>query len=313
MTKYFVIVSLILALTSCTDNDGTLKQTAQSSLNFSPVLSFTTDTLDLDITNSIAENSVYISYSDIPDIYTENVIKYNLTDLSQTNMSHQDDSESAQIEVIGNSIFSISMNYSSKFDINLSNNSQIPQSSYSKSKAAKYNNNILLFSGEAHSIPSSNTMNILNFDTATETYTQIASYPNGQRINGDGVVFNNALYIFGGTDGTTNYSEINIYDLLNNVWSQHNLPFTVYESFTALYNNSVIVAGNRNSNSSGAFIGIYNPATDTFNELTTSLNLSNMSVRGITVINDEIYIVGTNFNSPFTSPITMHLYKASLL
>lgn len=315
MIKYFGIISFVFTsafiISSCSDNDDTLRQIPPY-LNFSPVLNFTTDSLELDITNSTNENSIYISYSDIADIYAENVIKYNLSNLSQTNMTHHDDSYGVQIEVIGNSIFSISYNYSSKFDINLGNNTQISQS-FSNSKATKYGNNILLFSGEEYSIPAQINMNVLRFDTSNETYSQIASFPNGNRFRGDGIVYNNKLHIFGGNDGITNYNEINIYDLVSNTWSQGNLPFTVYESFTSLYNNSIVVAGNKNSDSSGAFIGVYDLNTNTFTELTTSLNLSDTSIRGITVIDDEMYIIYTNFTSPFIGPITMHLYKASLL
>lgn len=315
MIQRILILLTFSVLLSCSDQDDNLKL-SPTTLNFNPVLNFVTDTIDIDITNSTNENSIYITYSDTDplDIYKEKAIKFNSNTLLQTSLTHYDDTESRQIEVIGGNIYSISYKSIFKCDLNLNNNQELNEfSAISIPKTTKYNTDILVLSGKDENASSAVNMPILRFNTSSETYSQITSLPNGYRLRGDGITYNDKLYIFGGNDGTTNYADVNILDITTNSWSQQSLPFNVFESFTSLYNNSVIVAGNKNSDYSNAFIGIYDLTTNTYNVLNTSLDLNNITIRGITILNDEIYIAYADYSIPMPNNITIKVHKASLL
>jgi hypothetical protein len=309
---WFLVISCVVS--SCSNDNSAAAVPAN--LNFSPVFNFVTDSLDLDMANSETENSVYCTYSDIDliDIYKEKVIKYNLNTLSQSNITHSDGTESRQLEIIGSNIYSISYFDIYKYNLNLDNILELHQFTYKGiPKTTQHNNNIIILSGKDYSFPGSGNMELLLFNTTSETYSTFTTFPNGYRMRGDGVTLNDKLYIFGGNDGITNYAEINIYDIISNNWTQQALPFGVYESFSSFYNNLIIVSGNKNSDSSGAFIGLYNPITNSFSNLNTSLDLNNISIRGITILNDEIYIAYTDYITPWSNNITIKVDKASLL
>src|SRR6218665_2909186 len=314
MKKIYWILIICCIACSCSDNDDSLALPA--TLNFNPVFNFVTDSLDIDMVNSPTSNSIYCTYSDIDlvDIYKEKVIKYNLNTSIQSSITHYDGIESRQLEVVGNEIYSLSYTGIFKYDLNLSNIVELPEFNYRIiPKTTLYNNNIIIISSTDNTFPEPSPMQLLHFNTTSQTYSSFTTFPIGYRMRGDGVAFNDKLYIFGGNDGITNFAEINIYDIIGNSWTQQALPFGVYESLTSIYNNSVIVAGNRNADSSGAFIGLYNPATNDFTSLNTSLNLNNISIRGITVINDEVYIAYAEHITPWPNNITIRIEKASLL
>ena len=313
---FLLLISIIIS--SCSpDNDSSIQNTA--SLDFIEVMSFQVDTLALDMTSNINANSYYITYSGDSGL-NENVLKYNLTSMAQTDLVHPDISESRQIEVINGNIYSISHNDVYRYDLNLNNLEEvnIGYSDWRDARATIYNNNILmttfLYDG------------IRRFDTSTNDYVNpISSLPNqqGRLYWSDGEVYGNKLYVFGGgetirqpwpnPDIVNSFSEITIYDFNTDSWSEENLPYVAYETFTALYNSSIIVTGNRNQDQTNSFIGQYDILTNTYSELDTSLDLENITIRGITILNDEILLAYIDLVSPMPDLMTVKVVKASLL
>ncbi|NRR92830.1 hypothetical protein HSX10_14750 [Winogradskyella undariae] len=316
MKNILVILVATILLSSCTsDNNPTTQNT--SSLDFTEVMSFEVDTLDIDMKSVLSENSFYITYS-ADNLNSENVLKYNLNTQSQIDLTHGDGSQSRQLEVIDNMIYSFGVSSLIKYDLNL-NNLNWSNQFYGKKKhrITKYDNDVLIISGRVvfNPIVSVNDyeMKISRFESINEIYSDISTFPYGIRFQADGIVYNDKLYMFGGTDESINYSELNVYDLINDTWNQETLPYGIYESFTSLYNDSVLVTGNKESDNSNAFIGVYDIATNTFIELATSLDLNNITIRGITIINDEVYIAYADWVSPMPNLITIKVVKASLL
>lgn len=306
MKNIITVLIFSACIWSCSTSNDSLNIN-QAPLNFTETITFEVDTLDLDIVSDITENSLYITYSG-NNGNNENILKYNLQTLTQSVITHPDFTESRQIEISGNSLFSIGVDQVHKMDLDLGNFITVNSGfhSFFYSRAVKYNDDIILPYG---------IDNTVTFNTLTNNYTgTIISTPN-IRLRSDGEIYNNKLYVFGGSylSGVQAFNEVNIYDFGINNWTQQTLPFAVYESFTDQYNNNIIVVGNKESDSSNAFIGIYDLATNTFSELTTSLDINNITIRGITVIFDEIYIVYADIISPMPDLVTIKVAKASLL
>ncbi|REG83485.1 Kelch repeat-containing protein [Winogradskyella sediminis] len=310
MKNLIFLLFLTTIFCSCSsDNEVSIQNS--NSLDFTEVMSFQVDTLDMDITSDLSTNSLFITSSN-DDIWPEKVLKYNLSTLTQSDFIHDDGTESRQIEIIGSFIYSFSYNHTVKYDLDLSNIVDLNHhSGLSYSKATKYNNDILILSGEK--CYDCLEMPIKLFNSNNETFSELTVFPNGIRMHADGIVNNDILYMFGGTDNIANYNEINIYNIIDDVWTQEILPYQVYESFTSLYNNSILVAGNKESNNSNAFIGVYDITTNSYNELSTSLNLDNITIRGITILNDEVFVAYADLVSPLPNLITIKVIKASLL
>ncbi|NRR93496.1 hypothetical protein HSX10_18135 [Winogradskyella undariae] len=306
---------LLIAITfSSCSSDNELSIQNSNSLDFTEVMSFQVDTLDMDIISDVSTNSLFITSSneDVWPEQFERVIKYNLSNSTQSEIIHDDDTESRQIEIVNNTIYSFSYISTIKYDLNLSNINDINYyNGLSYSKSTKYNNDIIILSGErCHDCTD---MPLKLFDTNSETFNELSVFPNGIRMHADGSVLNDKLYMFGGTDLTTIYNELNIYDITNDIWSQETLPFGIYESFTSIYNDTIFVGGNKESDNSSAFIGIYDTTTNLYSELTTSLNLDNITIRGITILNDEIFVAYIDLVSPMPDLMTVKVVKASLL
>lgn len=315
MKSLIPIIIIVICLCSCSsENESSILN--QAPLNFTEVMTFEVDTLDLDMTSVISENSIYITSSNV-DVYpemVERVLKYNLSTSTQTDLIHFDDTESRQIEVHNDVIYSFSYAQITKYDLNISNSIELNHSSWlSYSKATKYNNDILLVSGKsANTAAYITNMPIKYFNTTTENFSDLTLFPNGYRIHADGEVYADKLYLFGGIDNTVIYDDINIYDIINDIWTQENLPYQAFESFTSLYNDSIIVVGNKNADNSRAFVGIYDIPTNTYSELDTSLNLNNITIRGITILNNEVFIAYADIVSPMPNIITIKVVKALL-
>jgi len=277
-------------------------------------MSFQVDTLDMDITSDVSTNSLFITSSN-DDVWPERVLKYNLSNSTQSELIHDDGTESRQIEIVNNTIYSFSYNHIIKYDLNLSNITEINQNYWlSYSKATKYNNDVLILSGRVVTSGNNPTeMPLKLFDTTSETFNELSVFPNGIRMHADGSIHNDNLYMFGGTDLTTIYNELNVYDLTNDIWSQETLPYGIYESFTSLYNDTIFVAGNKESDNSNAFLGTYDTTTNLYSEINTSLNLDNITIRGITILNNELFLAYADYVSPMPNIVTIKVVKASLL
>ena len=306
--KYLLLFLTFVSLYSCSSDETQITRIPPT-LIFTDVFNFQVDTLDLDMISNTNENALFISYS-ANNGFNENVMKYNFATSSQSIMTHPDLSEGRQIEIIGSSIYSFAPSSVYKFDLSLGNPTQINTDfmGYGYLRTIPYNDKILIPEGYN---------NLVTYNTSTNTsLISIGSQSTG-RMRADGEVYNDKYYAFGGSTGTRNYmpesfSDINIYDIQSNSFSQLNLPYTVFESFTSLYGNKIIVAGDKNSDGSGAFIGIFDPLTSSFNETPISLDLSNISIRSIAVLNNNLYVAYADFFSTMPSLITIKVAKAAL-
>ncbi len=305
MKNLIFILSLTIVISSCSsDNETSLQNT--NTLNFSELMTFQTDTLDIDMISHHSENSIYITHSAIVDDI-ENIIKYNLTTLTPTTLSHYDLSESRQIIINGDNLFSLGTASVYKMDLDLGNLTTVNSYffSYFYPRVINYGDEIIISFG---------INNLVSYNTITyESSGQFNSYSNA-RFRADGEIYNNTLYIFGGSSLFRNiaYNEINMHNMVTNTWSQETFPFSILESFTSLYNDSIIVAGNKGLDSSNAFIGVYNIVSNTFIEYTTSLDIENISIRGITVLNDEIFLAYVDLTLPMPDLFTVKVAKATL-
>ncbi len=305
--RNIILLFAIICLYSCSSDELSNKQNSQD-LNFTDIHNISVDTLDLDMISDISQNSIYLTYSSNNGL-NENVLKYNITTQTSTIISHPDVTESRQIEIIGNWIYSISKNDVYRYDLNLGNlslhNNQT--TGLEHTRAVVNSNKISFIEGQ----------NLLfNYDTTSNTY-QRNMQGNSYKLRADSEIFNNKIYTFGGCSYDTNhnpilYNTINIYDIASNTWLQDSLPFNVYESFTASYNNTIIVAGNKNSISSDSFIGVFNPITNNYTTLTSTLDLSNISIRGITILNQNIYLAYTDLTTPMPLLMNVKIAKATL-
>jgi len=316
MKKLILLLSLTIIFVSCSsDNELNIQNT--NALDFIEVMSFQVDTLELDMASNIVANSFYITYSGDSG-YNENVLKYNLATSSQSDLTHPDISESRQIEIINNNIYSISSNDIYKFDLNLNNLVNI-SNSYNDMRyfrTTSLNNELLIIGG---------SNKITKFDTNSEVYDfSLSDSPYGFRDQRDGEIYNNNIYMFGGANSTSqqwpeedlinSFDEITVYNIATDNWSQNqSLPYQVFESFTSLYNDSIIVTGNKNQDQTNSFIGRYDLLTNSYSEFDTSLDLENITIRGITILSDEIFIAYIDLISPMPDLMTVKVVKSSLL
>ena len=301
--KQIIAFFLVISLYSCSSDEDNSKQNPQN-LNFTQLFSITADTLDLDMIGNSSENSLYLTYS-TDNGFNENVLKYNLTTQTPLTITHPDDTESRQIENIGNWIYSISKNDVYRYDLDLDNVSIFNEGNTGLEyhKTITVNNDILSQRGKNLEF---------KYNTTANDYTLPDWQETQYRFKADCELFSNKIYSFGGTEFNTAYNTINIHNLTDNSWTQETLPFNAFETFTDIYNNAIIIAGNKNLNSGNAFIGTYDPVTNNYTSIPVSLDLSSISIRSITVLNNELYIAYTDIVTPLPSSLTIKIAKATL-
>lgn len=316
MKNLIFLLFLTIVFSSCSsDNEPSIQNS--TSLHFTEVMTFQVDTLELDMASNFSENSLYITYSGDSGL-NENVLKFNISTQSVSNLIHPDISESRQIEIINNYIYSISSNDIYRFDLDLNNLENISDN-YNDMRylrMSSFNNELLIVGG---------SNKIAKFDTTAQAYDfSLSESPYGYRDQRDGEFYNNNIYMFGGANSTpqqwpeediiNSFNEITVYNLSTDTWSQNqSLPYEVFESFSSLYNDSIIVTGNKNQDQTNSFIGQYNLLTNSYSEFDTSLDLENTTIRGVTVLNDEIFIAYIDLLSPMPDLMTVKVVKATLL
>jgi len=317
MKKIILVSFFTTLLISCSsDNeDNEVFYEINTELNFTEVFTFQVDTLNLDLASSDNVNSVYITFSSDNGL-NENVLKYNSTSQVQSILTHPDTSQARQIEIINNNIYSVATDGIYKFDLNLNNSVKIRNSFIDIPWATNtsVNNELLILRHDK----------ILKFNTFSETFDfSLTNSPFEDVFKRDGELFNDNLYMFGGTTYTyqpgpvediVNSSDaITIYNLSTDTWSQNqSLPFGAFETFTAIIDDSIIVAGNKNQDLSNPFIGIYDVITNNYTEFNNSLLQNSFSIRGITILNSEIYVAYVELISSMPDLMTVKVAKASL-
>lgn len=311
MKKHLILFLASITIFSCTSNQEN-RNSNFTNLSFTDIYTIQVDTLEIDMISDPSQNSIYITYS-ADNGFNENILKLNVSNLNPFEITHPDLSESREIEIVNNEIYSISSNDLIKLDLNLniiSTTSYFGNNTYYP-RLIGYNNSIQLPRG---------LNNILEYDIITNTYnypSPILTYMFQSKDRMDGEIINDVMFAFGGRNivnippQLTN--EIEIYDYLTDIWSSESLPYNVSESFTDKYNNYIFVTGNKLDNFSNGFLGVYNTDSHTYTPITTSIDFSTKSIRGLTILNDNIYIAYIEFSSTLPTLIDVKIAKASLL
>lgn len=300
-TFYFSFFTILILFTSC-END---RIENNSTINFVDVMTITVDTLEMDMVGDTNNNSLYLSYSPYNDT-NDNILKIDILTNSQTIEANPDPTDSRQLSINGNNLYSFGVDNVIKMDMNL-NNAQTVNIGYNiffYSRAIQNGNEILFSFGQN---------NLISYDILTDSYLgTLSSDP--VIIKSDGAVVNNKLYSFGGNYWTQNLAsnKIQIYDLASSIYTESNLPYTIYESFVTTFQGNLIVAGNKNIDQSGAFLAIYNPITSSYTDISTTLDLNSISIRSISIINNDMYIAYCQNYIPMSTMNTIKIVKSSL-
>ncbi|WCO03553.1 Kelch repeat-containing protein [Psychroserpens ponticola] len=315
MKNLLAVLLVTISLSSCS-SDNELSNLNITSLDFTEILTFQVDTLELDLASSSSENSFFITYS-ADNGLNESVLKYNLTTLTQNDLTHPDVAESRQIEIINGSIYSVSSNDIYKYDLNLNNITTVDNgfTQLRYLRTTSFNDELLIFAGNDK---------IISYDTSLDTFDfDVSSMPYGYRDQNDGEIYNSKIHIFGGRECDSfedfmnqqcnSFNEINIYDFVTDTWTQETTPYQIHESFTDLYNDKIIVSGNKNSNQTNSFIAEYDTLTNSFSDILSNLDMSNITIRGITILNNDVYLAYADLITPMPSIVTIKVVKASLL
>jgi hypothetical protein len=300
---------------SCSTDDEDIQVPIEynTELNFNEAFSIQVDTLELDMTSSENANSIYITYS-ADNGLNENVLKYNPTTQVQSLLTHPDTSRARQIEITNNDVYSIASDGIYKFDLNFNNVVKINDINIPMAciRSTSVNDELLVLRSDK----------ILKFNTISETYDYgLSTSPYEQIFDRDGELYNDNIYMFGGftyinqpwpEDDIVNPSDaITVYNLETDTWSQNQtLPYSTFETFTVLSQNSIIIAGNRNLNLTNPFIGIYDITTNDYTEFNSTLLQNNISIRGMTLLNNEIYVAYVETMSSMPNLMTVKVAKA---
>lgn len=300
-TTFFIILTFAFLFMSCDGEENKRNLIA----DFQEIATIYVDTLEIDMVGDVNQNALYLAYSPANDM-NDNIMKLELQNLTQTIEAHQDPTESRQLAIYGNYVYSFGVDQVLKMDMNL-NNLQVVNSGY----------NIFFYS---RAVPNGNTIlfpfgqnNLVNYNLLTDTYQgTIDSDP--LILRSDGAFMNNILYSFGGNPWPLNSAsdKIKMYNLITSSYSESNLPYPIYESFVVTYQGNFIVAGNKNPTQDDAFLAIYNPTTATYTDINTSLNLSTISIRSISIVNNDLYLAYCENFNPTASVNTIKIAKSSL-
>lgn len=301
-TNIIFLLLLGSVLISCEEENSTGNNDL---IELAEVTSFSVDSLEIDMIGNLEENALYFSYSPDNDI-NDNIMKYDLQNQSQIVEAQPDPTDSRQLIIWGNFIYSFGTADVIKLDLDL-NNSEIVNSDY----------NIFFYSravqnGSSVYFPFGNN-NLVSYNILDNTYEgTINSDP--LTVRSDGAIVNNSLYSFGGFRYWTNpiSDKLKIYDLTASTYSESTLPYPMYESFTATYEGNIIVAGNKNLDQSSAFIAVYDPILGTYSDLNTTLNLNSISIRSICVIQDELFIAYCEYYNPSNTTHVIKIAKGIL-
>ena len=300
MKQIISFFALITIFACSSDNENR----SLNAITFTDVYSVEADSLELDLIGDNSENAFYLTYS-ADNGYNENLLKYDLTSQIPTEIVHPDMGESTQLEIVNNLLYSVAKSEIYRYDLDLSNETVLPVVfGFDHMRTETYNDNIWMLPGMNQYLTYNTTSNNFTWDVGiTDDYWSQAAFE----------IINDKAYCFGGANyypAVIATNKIHIYDYLGDNWTEQTLPFNVFESFTATYNNSIIVAGNKNIDSSQPFLYIFNPATNSFSELATTFDFTGKTIRGVAIVNQGIYIAYAEF--PITSLITIKIAKGNL-
>lgn len=120
------------------------------------------------------------------------------------------------------------------------------------------------------------------------------------------VVYNNSIFIYGGYNGSTNFSDLWKYDILTDLWSPlGNGPSTLFFHSSVIHNSSIYIFGGFSSGPINV-LRRYDIITNTWSQLASgaSARYSHSSV----IHNDSMYVFGG-----FTTTVVNDLWRYNIL
>ncbi|MFI1092643.1 kelch repeat-containing protein [Streptomyces sp. NPDC020917] len=128
-------------------------------------------------------------------------------------------------------------------------------------------------------------------DAPGSAWQTIAAYP--KPVMDDAVATHDGLvYVVGGSNGTVNYADVNVYDPVSGSWSAvAKMPEPLNGASAAFVDDTLYVAGGWNSSGvTSKHVYAYDPATDTWTR-TADLPAA-LSAAGTAVLQGKLYLVG---------------------
>lgn len=293
-----------MTLASCSSNDIESSNTVDNLTNlfFQETVEFAPNYIEgisMGMTAFPEENSLYISSRDDFPLNVgsnrELVVKVNLNDNSYTEKVHlHSDFITKRLFITRNKLVSFGGQFINEYDLNLSD---IPSTEthgrvLSRFKIAENDNNVLIIGGDLAGVHSNK---IYQWDiTAPQNFVGVTELPE-PRNGADGVVYNNDLYIFGGSlnnglsDATDKIYIVSL-DAPNNI-RELSMGVALNETFVQKYNDHVIVTGQ--DIDGNPTIGKFNTVTEEFTLIEHNLADLNASyqIGQMDILNDRLYVV----------------------
>ncbi|MGB3606835.1 hypothetical protein [Psychroserpens sp.] len=308
-----------------------------SSLNFSPITVLNTNSQLLQLgavgfLGSYLHNSLFIAHRNDIDSQTPNAEIIRKLDLINNSWSSTEflisDFTTKRLHIIDNELISIGGSFINFYDLNAfsdpitsENYTTNAYPAFSRFGSFQVNNNLYLVGGD---FVAENSDRIYKFNDTFNTVEITATMPSNKTWAQSEVVDNKA-YVFSGqqllndsTPETLSY----IYDIDTNDFTPFDLPYSLFTSYTAKYENLIFVAGDirTDTNNDGILdqsqpaLGVYNTEDNTYTDIQTNLGPVNgipYTIFEMTILNDTLYIIyGNNLDSSTTEYLIM---EASLL
>ncbi|RZJ67073.1 MAG: hypothetical protein EOO50_07365 [Flavobacterium sp.] len=302
--RYLFCLFMSFALYSCAQDDSEtpFQNTADE------VFSFEVDSINLDMIAAPDGNSLYVTYS-ADNGLNENLTRFNLQSGSQTTVVHPDLSEGRKLVILGDYVYSVgNVMYRASLDL---------------AQVEVFGPGIGSIGANSPVSDGTNIFYVFGYESWA-TFDLTTGEPDLQNDNwnlwrtGSASCFRQEkIYLFGGHSGNANdgfeiFDSIFIYDTNDNSWSQNTLPFAAFETFSASYGGQILLAGNKFSDGSGAFIGIYDTQSATFVDTPISLDLQNISIRSIAAIGDDFYVAYVELENIGDATMTVKVVKLQL-
>lgn len=160
-------------------------------------------------------------------------------------------------------------------------------------KSIVYNSKIYVFAG-VNAITGSTSvkhksMQIFDIKDGTWTSNTIPFARYGYTLD----LIVDKIYLIGGQDGTTYCSDVKIYDLLTETWSDGSkMSHNVYQAASAVHNNKIYICGGDNNSILLNSVDIYNTLTNTWTK-GNALTTAKRHTKSI-IVDNKLYLIGGN-------------------
>ena len=149
-----------------------------------------------------------------------------------------------------------------------------------------YQNKIYVIGGKLDSTDS--RTNIVEvFDPSLNSWETLSSMPTSREC--DIALFDNKIYAFGGFDGSSGLTNVEVYDIANDSWSNKaEMPYDLSAYHLASFDNFIFLIGDYDDYIDG--VHLYNALDETWNTLVT--NFTGRRHAAVVRNNDWIYVIG---------------------